>query len=103
MISWFHKEDYYKFRANFFISCHQQEDLTLPEWWDAFEVNQLQIERIEHIEQQLVEMKDDVNQHKIQLVEQKENLEQGIGDTLKQLQQMKTPKWTGVQRLWFIL
>jgi hypothetical protein len=79
-----------KFTSVLFLS--QQEDLTLPEWWDAFEVSRMQNERMEKIKQQMTDMKDDVKSQQNDLMEQRNNLEEGINDTLKRLQQMKTPK-----------
>lgn len=70
----------------------KEDELSLSQFWDALEVNKLQIEKMESIKQQLEDMKDEVTQERNELEERKENLELEIKENLKRLRELKTPK-----------
>lgn len=68
-------------------------NLNLNEWWDGFEVNQLQMKEMESMREQLNESKQELKQMATDEVEERRSiLLREIEDNLKTLKQLKTPK-----------
>jgi tRNA(Ile2) C34 agmatinyltransferase TiaS len=78
---------------------NQEDELSLSEFWDAYEVNKLQIEEMTSTETLLQELKDEVTLQQNEVKEKKANLETEIDENLKRIQKLKTPKCKRSNRL----
>ena len=67
--------------------------LSLNEWWNGFEVNELQIEDLERLDKRLSQMKNELQQFATaEIQERRTILLQEIDENLKKIRQLKTPE-----------
>lgn len=92
----FSKQGHINNREQVITDMKVREDLNslnLNEWWEAFEVNQSQMEELERLDNQLRDMKNELHQYAATEVQQGRNvLLEEIEESLKRIHQLKTPK-----------
>lgn len=83
-------------REQVFSDLKAREDLdnlNLNEWWDAFELNEKQLEELQNLEKRLTDIRNDLQEYATTEVQQGRNLLiKEIEDNLKRIRQIKTPE-----------
>lgn len=69
------------------------DNLNLNEWWDAFEVNEQQLEELEKLDKRLSIMKNELQQYaKTEIHERINVIRQVVEENLERIQQIKSPE-----------
>ena len=90
-----HKRPINKFQILDDLSERKKTDdlknLSLSEWWDAFEVNKLQMEDLDNLLQNLGEKKHELKEQVKEIEDQKSALMNEIEENLRRIREIKTP------------
>lgn len=95
------QEDLETFKINPKIINRQQQlvqkgeeeisNMSLLEWWEGFEVNELQIKDLENTQQRLDQLKQSLREQAGDIRQQKSAIEDEIDLLLKKIQKLKSP------------
>ncbi|CAO1314854.1 unnamed protein product [Diamesa serratosioi] len=69
-----------------------KKDMTLNQWWDLFELYQLQINDMEKLQKEIKEMKNRLKDEQSEIASARESILNEISMNLERIKEIKTPK-----------